>query len=529
MKYLNMAEMLYCDKLRVKIGSSLITGVAICGSPFEMTKIIDYTGKRGSGPNLYNAFVFKLPDWDFIVKKVDEWMVVTPSFDYYKMTVAEKQRLQETIRTGLMSAAQAVTDYELLAHDARRYREILDYFKKGQKDDHILRSLFVDRVDAYTGEGYSLVSMARRWPTIITDFIRMKEEWTDPNVVPENEQVEKIRRELDVSQAEATVLKTKNELYREWKKMFFPVVKERYARIQNMANARKKSIQAYKEWLKPYIARFKMMREEEEKNPAAFIENPYITPGFGQAQASLGVKLWFWKSFYPSEFGKVPIEPSKKRHGFMIDPYDDFVKEHIPKIEEKYGLKKGEINDKVVEQILEEATTQGPNRISMMNPDSLYYMFFEATVDLNLVKTPPPEGVELDNVVFNPIRAWWMSQNVLLLHLIELKARQMAFERYVDELIGAEKLEKDIFKEVEEEFKEKKIPTKREELKVKMSKAKDIIKKIEKPIDRIVRNFVLKGPYEITFFERVSKGYARGIGGAYGQVIGHIERVMGVY
>jgi hypothetical protein len=521
-----MAEMLVCDEIRNKIGAAMITGRAICGSPFEMTKIIDYTGKRGSGSNLYNALVFQLPNWNFIVKKVDEWMVATPSFEYYKITVAEKQRLQETIKAGLTSAAQAVADYELLAHDARRYKEILDYFKKGMKDDHILRSLFVDRVDAYTGEGYSLVTMARRWPTIITDFIRMKEEWTDPAVVPEKEQVDKIRKELDVSQAEATVLKTKNELYREWKKMFFPVVKERYARIQNMVNARKKSIEAYKEWLKPYVARFKMMREEEEKNPAAFIEDPYITPGFGQSQARVGVKLWFWKSFYPSEFGKVPIEPSKKRHGFMIDPYDDFVKEHIPDIEERYNVK---ITDEIVEQILEDAIKLGPDRISVMNPDSLYYMFFEATVDLNLVKTPPPEGVELDDLVFNPIRAWWMSQNVLLLHLIELKARQMAFEKYVNELIGAEKLEKDIFKEIEKQFEEEKKLSKTQEFLSKIKKTKEILKKIEKPLDKVVHTFILKGPYETTFYERVSKGYARGIGGAYGQVIGHIEKTMGVY
>ena len=217
--------------------------------------------------------------------------------------MAQKQKLMETIKAGLMSAAQAVADYELLAHDARRYREIIDYFKAGKKDEHVLRSLFVDRVDAYTGEGYSLITMARRWPTIISDFLRMRDEWTDVN---------EIRRNLDVPLAEAAVLKTKNELYKEWKRLFLPALKERYARIQALAEARKKSIEEYKKWLKPYIARFKMIKEKLESAPAAFINDPYMNPGFGQSQAVAGVKIWCWKPFIPPELRKPAMGPLKK-------------------------------------------------------------------------------------------------------------------------------------------------------------------------------------------------------------------------
>src|SRR4030067_353949 len=136
------------------------------------------------------------------IKKVDEWVEINPNYtELYNQMLGQKQRIEGAIKSSLASVAQAVADYELLKHDARRYGEILDYFKKGQRDQHVMRSLFVDRVDAFTGEGYSLVTMAKRWPTIITDFIRMKDEWED---------VSAITTEMDVSQAGATVRQTKH-------------------------------------------------------------------------------------------------------------------------------------------------------------------------------------------------------------------------------------------------------------------------------------------------------------------------------
>ncbi|UCD07199.1 MAG: hypothetical protein JSW41_05235, partial [Candidatus Aenigmatarchaeota archaeon] len=260
------------------------TGEVVFGAPGEMEIILDFTGLRGSGSNIYHAFIYQAPKWRCTVKKVDESLYVSPVWaEYYNLTIAQKQKLEGAIKTGLASATQAVADYELLKHDSRRYREVIDYFVKADKtsDEHVLRSLFVDRVDAYTGEGFSMVTMARRWPTIITDFIRMKTEWTDPKVIDEKKQVEHIRKELDVSAAEATVLKTKNSLYREWVELFLPQVKERYARIENLVRAREKSVDEYRKWLKPYIAKFRVMKEAEEGRPGAWVSDAYVTPGFG--------------------------------------------------------------------------------------------------------------------------------------------------------------------------------------------------------------------------------------------------------
>ncbi len=534
-----MPERLISDEFRREIGSKMITGVAICGSPFEMEMILDFTGLRGSGSSIYYSYVFQVPKWGYTVKKVDEWLEVTPEWaEYYSLTVGQKQKLMEQIKTGLTSAASAVTDYELAMHDVRRYREVLDYFKT--KDQHVLRSLFVDRVDAYTGEGYSLVTMARRWPTIITDFIRMSEEWDDINT---------IRKELDVSQAEATVLKTKNNLFREWKKLFLPVVKERYARMENMAKSRKKSIDEYKSWMKPYLAKFKLMEERTEQKPSTNVSNPYITPGFGQSQAVTGVKLWMWKPYFSPEYRmaeaalrefEFKVGKGTKKLKFVINPYDDIVKEQKKKIEEHYGVT---VTEEEVYNILKSATTPDVSGATQLDKYAMYYVLFEVNMILNLLKTPPPQGFETDNLMLMPVKAWWMSQNVILVHLIELYAREKAFEKYVREMVGAPELEKEIAEHVEEEFKE---PAKPGKLtgpvknffrpaseffkKPKVQKigkgSRAIGGKFRRSLDRVLPAFVRRGPYETIFYERVSKMFARGIGGEYGTQINFLKKKM---
>lgn len=499
-------------------------GSFMCGSPLEMEIDFDFTGPRGSGPNVYYSYVFQLPKWGFNVKKVDEWVEVTPEFaEYYQITMEQKRKLMESIKSGLAEATKAVADYELMAHDVRRYREILDYFKKGSKDEHVIRSLFVDRVDAFTGEGYSMVTMAKRWPTIISDFIRMKEEWTDVN---------KIRQELDVSQAEATVLKTKNELFKEWKTMFLPAIKERYARIHNITEARKKSINVYKEWLKPYISQVKMIRERTEKKPSINVNNPYFTPGFGQTQAQTGVRIWGWRPFTPADLRRKSMEkeePWKNSKGkalkFVVNPYDEHAKEWKERIEEKYGV---EISDDDVWDIAKGAVSNDE-----MDPNQIYYEFFEGVFQLNLIKTPPPESMDVDNLMITPLKAWYISQNVILGHLIELKARELAFEDEVNKMIGAPEFEEKKLEEIEKEFEkvEEEVAGKTE----KESKLKGFVdavnsagSKVKKPLESFFYLFVRRGPYEPIFKERVSKMFSRAMGPSYKKQLDLLKSEMGV-
>lgn len=489
------------------------------GTPEEMAMILDYTCLRGGGSNLYHSFIYKAPKWRYTVRKADEYLWVSPVWaEFYNITIAQKQKLEQQIKTGLTSAAQSVADYELLTHDTRRYKEIIDYFVEAQKtgDEHVIRSLFVDRVDAYTGEGYSMVTMARRWPTIISDFIRMKSEWKD---------VEKIRKGLDVSAAEATVLKTKNILYNEWKELFLPVVKERFARIENLARARKKSVDEYREWLKPYIAKFKAMKEMDEQAPSAWVSNAYIAPGFGQSEALLGNRLWVWRSLPIIEAGKPPYRLTEKGGNWQIYPYDDWAKAWKKVVEYKYSLK---IDDKDVDKLLKDAIDkklwQFENQ--QMYPEDLYYILFDMEWSLSLLRTPPPEGVETDNLMIFPISTWIMSQNAILVYMMELMAKEHHIAHYIDEIIGAKTIEAEILEDVEARFKEKeKGPGAWKRF---MDRTITFRVRLKSGILKFYHLFVRPGPYEAVFFERQSKMYYRASGRDYGQVIGYLKDKMSI-
>jgi len=488
-----------------------IVGTAICGGPPELQMVLDFTGLRGSGSNIYYSLIYQLPKWDYALKKVDEYIEVTPTWaEYYNITITQKQKLEASIKTGLASAAQSVADYELLKHDFRRYREILDYFVKSkkEKDEHILRSLFVDRVDAHTGEGYSMITMAKRWPTIITDFIRMKGAWMERG---------KIREELDVSDAEATVLLTKNQLYNEWKELFLPTIKERVSRLEVLLESRKKSIDEYRSWLKPYVARYKMIREKSEINPATDLSNAYVTPGFGQSQAVTGVRLWFWRPYYPPQKRKAEAMPTGKQKGFIVNPYDDLVKKWKKKIEERYDVK---MPDEEVHGLLKKYSIPagkfgGPVMTGNpeLDPNTLYYVFFDMRLMLSLVRTPPPEGFETDNLMFLPMRIWIMSHNALLIHLLELHAKEKAFESSINTMIGSREAEEKSLERIEEEFNppKKKGGVFRERL----SNAKG---KIKRPFEEFFYLFFKRGPYETVFEERLTKTYFRGSAGYYEQI-----------
>jgi hypothetical protein len=507
------------DMIRESKKGDPILGEAFLGCPENQDTVLDFTTPMGKCSKVYYSFVFQLPKWGYNARKIEEYMDVSPVHaDAYNLMVGQRQKIETAIKTGLSSAAEAVTHYELMAHDARRYREILDYFKKGQKDEHILRSLFVDRVDAYTGEGYSMITMAKRWPTIITDFIRMKTALDDINA---------IRKELDVSQAEATVLKTKNELYKEWKELFFPVVKERYARIRTMVDARKRSIDEYKQWLKPYITRHRMMKDLPEDKASVFVTNPIMVPGFGQAAMFSGVRLMVWRPFNPIEPGKPEYFIEKKKSGnFQIDPYDNFVKKWIKRIEYKYSVR---ITDRDVKELLGEWTSSSTEKpIAEMYPERLYYIVFDILVMRSVIKTPPPAGGELENLMLSPLRTILVSQNILLLYLLEMRAIEEKFDNDVNELIGAPELEEERMAEVERMFDEKAERKRFESLKSFSRGMKRFGRGVRKPFRYLARYVIKPGPYETNFKERVTKVYMVNSGGIYGGMVDYWKKEFGV-
>jgi hypothetical protein len=485
--------------------------VAVSPALIDQIVTLNPVTLEGQAEIIYNIFIYRVFKWHYWVEKADEIVKVTPTPPpAFAPMMAQKERLEGHIKSGLASAAQAVADYELLKHDERKYREILDYFKMGEKDEHVLRALFVDRVDAYMGEGYSMITMTKRWPTIIGDFLKMKGEWTD---------IETIKKNLKVTQVEANVLKTKNELFREWKKLFFPDVRERYVRIKNLLESRRRSVHEYREWLKPYINRLKLIKEEAEiKDEASELTD--ITKLSFTPQGEVNAKLWFWKPIKPEEVGQPMIISGWGE----VPAYDDWVKEHIVALEAKYDV---EIPEEKILGFIKDWKSGGRGLagkrlgdVFAMYPaprlDERYFYVF--LVDLDYVcqykkGSTGPMVVEDQYWHFHP---FLISKNFLVFALLELEFRKEKFRQEIKRLIGVTEIEKELGEEVKKEWpwvtdkKRGKEPFQKRwkkswgETKVRWVFRRRKVKKALKPL---LRFFIKPGPYEINVAERISKTY----------------------
>jgi hypothetical protein len=309
--------------------------------------------------------------------------------------------------------------------------------------------------------------------------------------------------------------------------------------METLVNSRRRSIDEYRAWLRPYIAKYKSMREGTEgKGGWGYVNNAFSTPGFGTMDAWSFVRIWAWRPFQPVEGGKpeaIVQGGLSKRKGFMIDPYDDFVKYWQGKIEKNYGIR---FKDGEVENILENALKRNESaHCASMESQALYYLLFDFKILLNTLRSPPPEGVEMDNIMFIPIKIWVMSQNSMLIHILEIEAREKYMEKYMNEIIGTREVEEDIFNKVEAEFSGKKEGSKEEKKESIWNriKPKYYTKVNERGFPenwepnrsmKFVRFFVRPGPYEAVFFERASKMYFRASGFYYKQMLDLIKGAM---
>jgi len=524
-------------------------GEAICEQPKDQALMLNPTTPMGHGNLLYAKLTYTMPKYYYNLEKLDEFIVVSPSYpEMYGRVIAKKREVEGQIKAGLASAAQAVADFELLKHDERKYREILDYFKEGSKDEHILRALFVDRVDAHMGEAYSMISMTKRWPTIITDFLRISTIEKD-----DRKDIRKVAKALHVPVAEGTVLKTKNELFEEWKRTFFPDIRDRYVRVKNLVDARRKSVDEYKEWLKPYVSNLKMMREMTESDPSYMLTRA-VSP-WHKPNAWYGVRLWMWKTLTAEEVGKPGFVSGE------IKPYDDFVKRYKKKIEDqyeikivkdgkeavKYFIKKGFAKDEedakkllkadfakddliIVKDLLEEAKeARFYEKEARLNPNMYYYCLYDIDIISPLFKMEAgKEEVDDWNAMITP---YLVSQNVILMALLEIEAKKKWLNKYVKELIGVREIEDKLRVEVEKRYpdlepkEKKKMPGKRIKdfyFRVTIKERREkLTSRVNnwwfdfKPRGRIFLKYFMRiGPYETVSKERMSKMYGRYMGGS---------------
>ena len=518
---------------------------------------INYTGAPGTASGLYYALAFQLLKWQYNVLKIDEWIEVSPTHrEYFERTMASKGAMEATIKEGLRSAAQAVADYELVKHDLRKYREIMDYLAaveiaRKEKDaekrkaklmsaEHTLKSMFVDQVDVHTG-GTSLVEMARsRWPTVIADFYSLTEE---------DDTVDGIMKRIGISRAEAVVLKTKNTLFREWMKLFGGTVKDRYEMLQSLVMAREKSIKEYQEWIKPYISRYKALKvghERPEIRKSALTSFADLT---GQATFANVINVWAYKPYRAVEYKKMPHVVAEK---FTIDPYDNwsklFIKDPNRGLAKIYPwlLNKGkplkDVNGNVIKEqdvadniVADLKDKWSSGQMFGLDPKEIYYIFFDIVITRLGLRL---QVGELEDITFM-MKTWVLSHNIMLVKLVEKECRDREVERYIEEMLGLKKDDKPAAELVKAEFAdlmgttaEKKEPGELQKLAAELRAAVAEVAKaggaVGKAVGKESGRFVKPGPYETDFNERITKQYLIPSGRLLGNLTNLLLNKIGV-
>jgi hypothetical protein len=486
-------------------------GHAICSQPFEMYTSLNPTTPPGVTAGVWTGLMFQLGKWEYNgVKRISESIDVTPAYSqYYQMTIHQKEEIEGKIKAGLQSVSQTVADLELLKHDQRKYKEFLDYFgltynpdaedgkewdvdekKKKEVNEHALKSIFIDQVDAHTGDSVAMRNIVSRWPTLITDFMRLGPE-TD---------VEKIAKELDVSKAEGVVLSSKNRLYQEWKTLFEPEMKSRFAKITELVRSRETSLHEYRDWMKPLIAKHKIMGEIlEEPGGRNMAKTLHFYTQF-QALSVHATKVWAWRFYTATEFfraaGSEQLEIEQKTGSLKAD--DKWTRDNLI-FHKDHGLIKKhswiteEWVDKKIPDLLNEYTT----------PRKPYYSFFILDFDRGNFRTA--SGDEFEDSTFK-VYGVFMSKNVLLVKLLELAAMEEEFEAHVDKLLGLKPGFKHDISKIQ--------ATKEAEERAKKTALGERIGKIKKKLDDVGLGlqFLKPMPYEKDFDERIGKIHLRGMG-----------------
>jgi len=418
-------------------------GHAMFLGPREAQTRINPTGPPGSTSSLFYSLAFQLKKWEYKVEKADEWIEVSPVHAaYYQVTLKQKEELETRIKSGLASAAQSVADLELLQHDERKYREFLDYFGYDydkdrrefkmdikKKDDHSLRSVFVDQVDQHTGEGISMRSIVSRWPTLIIDFLKLDDE-VDPD---------KIKDKLDVSKAEAVVLSTKNRLFKEWKSLFEPQLKMRYQRIQGLIQSREKSVEEYRNWLAPVIARHKMLEEGLSRPEFRKIYSTHFLPAGAHAISMSNVTLWTWRDRSPIELQKGGGEHEarmlleEKIKPKSLDKDEWTMKNLIFHPQHGLAVEYPWITREWVLEKYREILREGSGPTAWIHARKYYYAFLIINIEKANIRLA--SGSELEDATFD-VNSAVFTENVLITKLLELLAKRETMNHYIDQLLG---------------------------------------------------------------------------------------------
>lgn len=561
---------------------------------------INPTGVPGYIMNIYYSMMFEFPKDQWRVVKKSETIDVTPvHHQYYQITHGQKEALEAKIREGMVKISQSIADLELVQHDLIKYEDFEKKFKereldpdeKGitpeEKEDREkkrnaaimeLKTTFVDEVDFHAGggtQGAGRLSMAfmrnnNIMPTIVDDFFRMTSKEsikTDPGL-------------MNIPVVEQRMLEVKFQAYEDWLGYFKGNVTRRMEALRILKKSREKTLDEYREWMKPTIARYKMIVDSLENASERLGAMSLRVRTSGVATSFNNITIWMWKSFIPPDPHRPPQELIEKsgvraigdweyknfyfhhKHGLVVDyPWitKDWIKAKLKLDDEGY------IKLPADERIGE---------------SSWYYSFMEITLGRSNIKTSAT-GAELEDGDFF-VTNYMMSKNVLVAKYLELKAyEENDMEIYIDDMLGLKhkvpgkpivffkkeegkysidsdrykKLEKYAFMDGDKKITlpadpgkmDSKKDLERHFLKDKKGKKKDLVVELieypgkeKKKRDEFLKNvkenlglgtvrfFLPGGPYEQNWNERIKKIYLKPNSGRFEYVANFIKSKMNI-
>ena len=190
------------------------------------------------------------------------------------------------------------------------------------------------------------------------------------------------------------------------------------------------------------------------------------------------------------------------------------------------------VNKKLADQLVEEDILVSWKKKEMrLDPSELYYMF----LDFNIFRTGTrTQTGEIEDIVIN-CKNFVVSQNVLLVKILELKCRELELERYIDEILGIRFDERDASYLVKEEFpqlfpKPKQLSGLKNYLLGLKSTSKsytDFLRKVKLPRSKNLM-FTKPGPYERDMKDRISKQYLKMSSNHFVIITGYLKEMMGV-
>ncbi|MEM5811414.1 MAG: hypothetical protein QXG91_01595 [Candidatus Aenigmatarchaeota archaeon] len=516
--------------------------------PFAIEKV-NPTLKVGAGSALFFKTIGFFKKNGFEIYKVEDSVEITPLFPTYQSIIKEKEQIIAQIKQHLASIATAIADVDLVKHDLRKYKEFAtllrnikkgkELIKQGKKEegkkifkqaDQSLRSIFIDQIDVHTGETVALKLIAPRWPTIISDFMKLDDEDKDQ---------EQIKNKYNVSEAEAVILATKNKLYLEWRdNLFGKAVEERFKELMKLLEMRKKSVEEYKNMCRPLIARYRAVKEMT--GPRIYT----IAALRHSAQASMvdKVVMYAWRPILPKEIAKKtrtmfehirPGLPTSVIKG--VGFYDDeikYIKEELRKrgeklsSEEVFFLEKERLESLPIEPSIDNVVRKGIKLIENeykveINPLDVFQarlrlvQFFKQITSMQLAETWPysgyyafleipidrvygrlPNGAEFEDVTVE-LKGYLRTQNFIILQYLELIAIEKSADKFIKEMlgelgVGGIEIDEIIAKELGEEYKKFRIDMLRTHYLL-SQKIKNLIKKF-----LVTFNLVGFFPLEIT-------------------------------